>query len=203
MQKLNFRQQVLKTLYPFLLQVTKLLSKNAKIETNENSTLPPMSLYDLSITLNNGGVLPLASLQGKKILIVNSASNCGYTAQYAELQKLYERSKDHLEIIGVPANDFKEQEKGNDDEIARFCSVNFGVAFPLAKKSVVIKSPHQNPVFKWLSDKNLNGWNDKPPAWNFSKYLVNENGVLTHYFESSVSPFSEEVLNAVGMDHVP
>ena len=121
-------------------------------------------------------------------MLVNTASNCGYTAQYKELEELYEKYKNQLVIIGFPANDFKEQEKGSDEEIAQFCRVNYGISFPLSKKSVVIKSPEQNPVFRWLTDKSRNGWNDKPPTWNFSKYLVNEEGTLTHYFDPAIPP---------------
>jgi len=102
-----------------------------------------------------------------------------------------------LEIIAFPANDFKEQEKGPDEAIAAFCSINYGVSFPLVKKSIVIKGVAQHPVFRWLTDKGLNGWNDKPPSWNFAKYLVNEEGVLTHYFEPAVSPLSDAVRKAV------
>lgn len=164
---------------------------------NEQGIKAPRSVYDLSVILNNGDNLPLASLQGKKLLLVNTASNCGYTNQYADLQNLYEQYKDRLIIIGFPANDFHEQEKGNDEEIAQFCKVNFGVSFPLARKSVVVKSPEQNPVFAWLTHKAQNGWNEQEPSWNFSKYLVNERGVLTHYFDPSVSPLSEIVTSAV------
>jgi glutathione peroxidase len=127
--------------------------------------------------------------------LVNTASDCGYTDQYNELQQLYSRFQNRVEVIGFPANDFRQQEKGTDEQIAEFCRVNYGVTFPLAKKSVVIKSPDQNPVFRWLSDKNLNGWNDKEPSWNFSKYLVDEQGMLTHYFDPAVSPMSKDVLS--------
>ncbi len=197
MEKLNLRQSLLKIFYPFLLGFSKLRGKKVRIIKNENLVAPRMSLYNLSLILNNGNKLPLELLRGKKILFVNSASNCGYTAQYADLQELYETAKEHLEIIGVPSNDFKEQEKGNDEDIAHFCTINFGVAFPLAKKAVVVKSTLQDPVFKWLSEKNLNGWNDRAPSWNFSKYLINEKGVLTHYFDCSISPLSEDVLKAI------
>ena len=128
---------------------------------------------------------------------MNTASDCGYTAQYAELQKLYEANKGTLEVIGFPANDFKEQESGSDADIAQFCSVNFGVSFPLAKKSSVVKSAAQNNIFNWLSDAAKNGWNNQSPEWNFSKYLVNEEGVLTHYFPPAVSPLSAEVVAAI------
>jgi glutathione peroxidase len=135
-------------------------------------------------------------LKGKKVLLVNTASDCGYTNQYADLQKLFEKNSDRLIILGFPANDFKEQEKGTDEQIAQFCQINFGVTFPLAKKSSV-KGDHKNEIFKWLSEKNKNGWNSKQPSWNFSKYLVNEQGQLTHYFDPAVSPLSDEVIEAI------
>lgn len=131
------------------------------------------------------------------MLLVNTASDCGYTPQYTELQKLYEDTKEAVEIIAFPANDFKEQEKGNDEEIAAFCTVNYGLSFPVAKKSSVVKGAAQNPVFRWLTDKSLNGWNDQPPSWNFSKYLVDEDGVLTHCFAPQISPLSEAVVKEI------
>ena len=130
-------------------------------------------------------------------MLVNTASDCGYTEQYEALQKIYEENKEKLAVIGFPANDFKEQEKGTDEEIAQFCKLNFGVTFPLMKKSVVKKVAEQNEVFKWLTDSAKNGWNNKPPSWNFAKYIVNEEGVLTNYFGSSVSPAGKEVKKAI------
>ncbi|MCY7309700.1 MAG: glutathione peroxidase, partial [Chitinophagaceae bacterium] len=130
-------------------------------------------------------------------MLVITASDCGYTNQYEELQKLSDKYKDKLVIIVFPANDFKEQEKGTDTDIAAFCKKNYGITFSLAQKSVVIKSANQNPVFQWLTDSAKNGWNTKPPGWNFSKYLVNEQGVLTNYFGSSISPMSDDVMKAI------
>lgn len=164
---------------------------------NNKQALPVTSIYDLNVLLNNGRSLPLSNYKGKKLLLVNTASNCGYTGQYKDLQQLYERYNNKLEIIAFPANDFGEQERGDNKQIAKFCQVNFGLTFPLAKKSVVIQSTDQNQVFKWLTDKQLNGWNEQKPAWNFSKYLVNEEGVLTHYFDPSISPLSEDVVKAI------
>jgi glutathione peroxidase len=162
-----------------------------------NKVKPPIPFYSLFTTLNNGSQLNFDKLKNKKVLIVNTASNCGYTNQYSELQELYEKFEEQLFIIGFPSNDFKKQEKGSDEEIAEFCQINFGVSFPLAKKSVVIKSDDQNRVFEWLTCKELNGWNEQQPTWNFSKYLVNENGLLTHYFDPSVSPLSSNVIKAI------
>lgn len=157
---------------------------------------PTIPFHELTITLNDGKQLSFSELRGKKVLIVNTASDCGYTNQYEDLQKLYEQHKDKLVVIGFPANDFKEQEKGNDEEIAAFCQVNYGVTFPLAKKSSVIGAD-KNEIFRWLSDKTKNGWNQQEPVWNFSKYLVSEEGVLLQYFDPGISPMGEEIIRLV------
>ena len=191
------RQKVLKTIYPAFTWINRLTGRNSKILTNDSHALPPQSIYDLSITLNNGSIVNLSKYKGKKLLLANTASDCGFTNQYDELQKLYSENKDRLEVIGFPANDFKQQEKKTDEEIAQFCKLNYGVSFPLAKKSSVKPGSEQNPVFQWLTDKTKNGWTNKKPSWNFSKYLVNENGILINYFDPSVSPLSKQVLNAV------
>jgi glutathione peroxidase len=175
---------------------TKLTGSKNAVYKNKTNMTPLVPFHNLVITLNNGGQLKLSELKGKKVLIVNTASDCGYTNQYEDLQKLYEQHKDKLVVIGFPANDFKEQEKGSDDEIAVFCKRNYGVTFPLAKKSTVIGAD-KNEVFNWLSDKNKNGWNEQEPVWNFSKYLVNEDGVLLQYFDPGISPMGEEIIRLV------
>jgi glutathione peroxidase len=190
------RQKLLKAIYPALMWWNKLTGTNAKTLAGEKAN-PPVSFYSLNDTAINGSVFPLANLRGKKVLIVNTASDCGYTNQYADLEKLYKTHEKQLVVIGFPANDFKEQEKGSDEEIASFCKVNFGVSFPLMKKSSVIKGTGQNPVFTWLTSPAMNGWNSQPPTWNFCKYLVDENGRLTDFFGSSVEPFSDELVNAI------
>lgn len=195
-KNMTLRQKVLKAVYPALMWYTKLRGKNVTELKNEHKQ-PPVSFYTLKGTLNNGTAFDFSSLKGKKTMLVNTASDCGYTDQYDALQKLSEEYKDKLLVIGFPANDFKQQEKGTDEEIALFCKANFGVSFPLMKKSIVIKNANQNEVFKWLSDSTLNGWNNKPPSWNFAKYIVNEEGVLTNYFGSSISPLSKDVLDAI------
>jgi len=184
-------------MYPVWMKFTQLSGKNMNTFNNKTNIKPVVPFHSLSATLNFSAKLSFGDLKGKKVLLVNTASNCGYTDQYADLQKLYEQYKDELVIIAFPSNDFKEQEKGSDEEIASFCQVNYGVTFPLAKKSTVIKSAEQNEAFQWLSDKAKNGWNDEQPSWNFSKYLVNEEGVLTHYFDPSISPLSSEVIEAI------
>jgi glutathione peroxidase len=188
---LTLRQRLLKWVYPLFVSGKKLIT-DQQILHNEKAVSPPVPFYGLSVELNDGKELSLGDVRGKKVLIVNTASNCGYTGQYTELQKLHEQSKD-LVIIGFPANDFKEQEKGSDEAIAAFCRANFGVSFLLAKKSRVIRGPGQNKVFQWLTSKELNGWNDQPPAWNFSKYLIDEEGRLMHYFAPAISPLGRQM----------
>ena len=194
-KNMTFRQKILKTIYPAFIWITKATGKN--MEKLSSTKEPIVSFYTLNDTLNNNTAFNFETLKGKKVLLVNTASDCGYTNQYDDLQKLSELYKDKLVVIGFPANDFKEQEKGSDDDIAQFCKLNYGVTFPLVKKSIVIKSVQQNPVFDWLTNAAKNGWNDKAPTWNFSKYLVNENGVLVNYFDPSVSPLDSEVKNAI------
>jgi len=193
---MTLRQSILKRIYPLLMLLTSHKENRKKTFRNQSNAQPLESFYSLSTQLNNGVELNFNSLKGKKVLLVNTASDCGYTNQYADLQRLFEKNSDRLIILGFPANDFKEQEKGTDEQIAQFCQINFGVTFPLAKKSSV-KGDHKNEIFKWLSEKNKNGWNSKQPSWNFSKYLVNEQGQLTHYFDPAVSPLSDEVIEAI------
>ncbi len=192
------RQKILKVVYPVVMGLGRLFGREQKIRSNPGILPPAVPFYSLKAKANDGSDISFENFKGKKVLIVNTASDCGYTGQYDDLQELYERYKSRLVIIGFPANDFKEQEKGTDEEIALFCKANYGVSFPLAKKSSVIKSPQQNRVFQWLSNKSSNGWNEQQPTWNFAKYLVNEQGVLTNYFDPSVSPLSTEVITAIG-----
>ncbi len=165
---------------------------------NKKNIQPFQSFYSLSARLNNGALLSFDSLRGRKLLLVNTASDCGYTNQYSDLQKLYEAHHDKLTVIAFPANNFQQQEKGSDEEIGNFCKINFGVTFPIALKSSVVKGSDQQKVFQWLTDKTKNGWNNKPPSWNFSKYLISEEGALMNYFDPAISPLSEEVLKAIG-----
>ncbi len=194
-KNMTYRQKVLKAVYPAFMWWSKLRHKNMAALSGDKA--PPVSFYSLRSVLNNGDTFAFSSLKGKKVLLVNTASDCGYTAQYEALQKLYETHPDKLVVLGFPANDFKQEEKGTDEQIAAFCKKNYGISFPLMKKSVVRKGESQNEVFRWLSDSTRNGWCSKQPSWNFCKYLVNENGVLTHYFGSGISPLNNEVLTAI------
>lgn len=195
-KKETFRQKLLRKVYPLIRKMGK-TGKNGTVLINTQKIAPAASFYELDVRLNNGKSLAFSEFIGKKVVLVNTASDCGYTGQYAELQTLYERFGDKLRIIAFPANDFAQQEKSNDNEISQFCQVNYGVTFPLAIKGVVIKNPAQQQVFKWLSDKSLNGWNDHATDWNFSKYIIDEKGILTHYFGPSISPLDADFLKAL------
>ncbi len=190
------RQKVLKAIYPMWMWFAGKKGLNSKNLTNEKIT-PAVSFYSLKDTSINGVVFDFEQLKGKKVMLVNTASDCGYTGQYDDLQKLSEQYKDKLVIIGFPANDFKEQEKGSDEEIAAFCKLNFGVSFPLMQKSSVKKGANQNKIFEWLTNSTKNGWNKQQPSWNFCKYIVDEQGRLTNFFGSTIEPFSKEILTAL------
>lgn len=192
----TFKQKVLRKMYPIIRKIGK-KGKNGTVLINAQNTKSRISFYSLNVTLNTGEELDFTKFKGKKVILVNTASNCGYTGQYSELQTLHERYAEKIKILGFPANDFAGQEKSNDSEIAQFCQANYGVTFPVVKKGIVVKNPDQQKVFKWLSDKNLNGWNDHAPDWNFGKYIIDETGTLTHYFGPSISPLEEEFLNAI------
>jgi glutathione peroxidase len=191
---MTIRQSILKFLYPIITLFSGLF-KNGILE-NSNQNQPTVSFYSLLATLNNGQIFPFNSLKGFKVIIVNTASDCGFTAQYEELEKLHQQHKGKLKIIAFPSNDFKQQEKGNDDDIATFCKLNYGVSFLLMQKTKVIGT-NQTDVFKWLSNKNNNGWCNKQPEWNFTKYLIDENGFLQNYFAPAVSPLSKKVIEKI------
>ncbi len=191
----SLKQNILRFLYPVIRKV--LSNKNGKVFNNDKDVSPKEPFYAQKATLSNGKDLDFSTFSGKKILLVNTASDCGYTGQYAELQKLHEQLGDKLAIVAFPANDFQEQEKGSDKDIEQFCQINYGVTFPLAKKGVVVKNEQQQPVFKWLTDAKQNGWNDHAPDWNFSKYIIDEKGNLAHYFGPSVSPLDDEFMKVV------
>ena len=150
------------------------------------------SFYDLSINDINGEEINLERFKGKKVMIVNVASRCGYTSQYKDLQSLYERNRDKLEIIAVPCNDYGSQESGSNSEIKLFCETNYGVTFTMGSKQKIKSSPISD-LYRWLSDPKQNGWNSSLPSWNFCKYVINEDGQLTHFLRSGVSPTSREM----------
>jgi glutathione peroxidase len=193
---MSYRQSILKTMYPIIMKVT---GKAGSKQVQVNTALVKGNLDFYSLTTKDiaGNAFNFEQFKGKKVLIVNTASDCGYTGQYENLEKLAQQFKGSLVVVGFPANDFKNQETKDDQAIAAFCQKNYGVSFPLMAKSVVIKTKDQNAVYAWLTTANLNGWCTQPPAWNFCKYLVNEEGVLTHYFPMSVDPLDQAILDAV------
>jgi glutathione peroxidase len=184
-----------KTLKQFIYAAILLFSKITGVQAQviKGSATPPVSFYTLEAKSIDGKSVSLSAYKGKYILVVNTASNCGYTGQYTPLEKLYEQYGNKLVVLGFPANDFKEQEKGSNAEIATFCKKNYGVTFPLFEKGVVIKTDAQQPVYKWLTDPAKNGWNKQIPTWNFSKYLISPTGELLGFFAPSIDPLSEEI----------
>lgn len=135
-----------------------------------------------------------SKLKGKKVMIVNTASKCGYTPQYEELQKLYEKYKNKgFVIVGFPANNFRNQEPGTNAEIAEFCKVNYGVTFPIMEK-ISVKGDDMHPIYQYLTQKSKNGVEDSEVAWNFQKYLINKNGILEKVFKTKVSPLDSEII---------
>lgn len=160
------------------------------------SATPQTSIYDLKLKTLDGKEMDFSSYKGKKLLIVNTASECGYTPQYEELQHLHQDYGDKITVLGFPANNFGGQEPGTNEAIGAFCTKNFGVTFQLFAKSSVLP-PDQNPLYQWLTQPSQNGWNSEAPTWNFCKYLVNEKGELVRFYSASISPLSEEVLKMI------
>jgi glutathione peroxidase len=150
------------------------------------------SIYDFKVPGLDGNTIDLSKYKGKKILIVNTASKCGFTPQYEDLQKLYDAYKDKLVIVGFPANNFGAQEPGTNSEIKEFCKKNYGVSFPMAEK-VSVKGDDIHPLFKYLVAEAAKMGVDDPIKWNFTKFLVDEKGKLIAVFPSKVKPMSEEI----------
>lgn len=150
------------------------------------------SIHSFKVKSIDGGTIDFSKFKGKKILVVNTASKCGYTPQYEALQKVADQYKDKLVIVGFPANNFGAQEPGTDGEIVEFCKKNYGVSFPLASK-ISVKGDDTAPIYKWLTSKSENGVLDATIAWNFNKFLLDENGKMIAYFPSKVTPDSEEI----------
>ncbi|WP_369993725.1 glutathione peroxidase [Winogradskyella sp.] len=150
------------------------------------------SIYDIDINNLQGKPLDLSEFKGKKILFVNVASKCGFTHQYRDLQELYEAYKDQLIVIGVPCNQFGNQEPGNSNEIQEFCEINYGVTFPVTEK-IDVKGPNQHDLYDWLTRKAVNGKQNSIVKWNFQKYLVDEEGEFVDYFYSVTKPMNSRI----------
>jgi glutathione peroxidase len=154
------------------------------------------SIYDFKVPGLDGGTIDFSKYKGKKILIVNTASQCGNTPQYAELEKLYEKYSSSLVIVGFPANNFGAQEPGSNTEISSFCKKNYGVKFPMAEK-VSVKGDDIHPLFKYLVAEAEKMGEKDPIKWNFTKFLIDENGKLVKVFHNKVLPMSDEVVSAI------
>ena len=164
--------------------------KPEHMESNE-------SFYNHSLTpLHGGEAIDFSIYKGKKILLVNTASECGFTPQYKTLQELHEKYGDKITILGFPSNNFGKQEPGTNKQIESFCKKNYGVTFQMFEK-ISVNGEDMHPIYQWLSQKNKNGWNDEAPNWNFCKYLINEQGELEKFYGSSIDPMSDEILEAI------
>ena len=161
-----------------------------KMIANENN------FYKLSANDIDGNKIDFSQFKGKKLLIVNVASKCGYTSQYKDLQELHKKYNDKITILAFPSNNFGFQEPGSNDQIEEFCETNYGIEFQLFEKSDV-RGKNINSVYRWLSSINDNGWNDKSPRWNFFKYLVDETGNLKAVYSSNVNPMDNEIIDFV------
>lgn len=159
--------------------------------TNQDSTA--QSFYDFKVASLDGKEVDFSQYKGKKVLLVNTASECGYTPQYADLQKLHETHGNEVEIVGVPANNFGGQEPGSNEDIAAFCQKNYGVNFQMLDKTSVV-GDDRHPLYAWLEQNAPNG---EKPDWNFCKYLVDENGKVVAFYNSKVKPMSDEMLAAI------
>ncbi|MDR3022809.1 glutathione peroxidase [Chryseobacterium sp.] len=186
----------MKNIFLLLLSCIALLQSctNQKSEISKAKTAELMgkTIYDFKVESLDGKEINFADFKGKKILIVNTASECGFTPQYADLEKVYEEYKDKLIVVGFPANNFGGQEPGTNTEIGAFCQKNYGVTFPLAAK-VSVKGDDTAPIFKYLTEQELNGVKNTTILWNFTKFLVDENGKLIDSFVSTTKPTDQAI----------
>tara|TARA_B100000795_G_C22633056_1_gene373371 strand:+ start:145 stop:678 length:534 start_codon:yes stop_codon:yes gene_type:complete len=150
------------------------------------------SIYDVAINDISGNPIDLNAFKGKYILFVNVASECGFTPQYAGLEELHQQFKEGLVVIGLPCNQFGQQEKGTEKEIQQFCTKNFGVSFLLTEK-IEVKGEGKHPLYNWLTDKNINGKSSSSVKWNFQKYIVDGDGEFVNYFYSTTKPLSPKI----------
>jgi len=166
-----------------------------QVSAQQSKSPEDNNFHDFTVKTIDGENFDLSSLKGKKVLVVNTASKCGFTPQYEGLQKLYEQygGKDFT-VIGFPANNFANQEPGSDEEIQQFCQQNYGVTFPMMSK-ISVKGDDQHPLYTWLTQKKYNGKMDSKVKWNFQKYLINEQGELEKVFFSRTKPMDEEILS--------
>jgi glutathione peroxidase len=153
------------------------------------------TIHSFKVKTLEGGDFDFASLKGKKIMVVNTASKCGLTPQYEQLEEIYKKYKDHnFVIVGFPANDFAKQEPGTNEEIGEFCKKNYGVTFPMMDK-VTVKGKEMCEIYKFLTTKELNGFEDSSVKWNFQKYLLNEKGELVKIVPPGTLPNDASIIN--------
>lgn len=157
-----------------------------------------MNIYDFEMPGLMGDTIRFSEFKGKKIMIVNTASKCGLTPQYAQLEEFNKNFSDKVQIIGFPANNFMGQEPGKDEEIAQFCEVNYGVTFPMGSK-ISVKGKDMHPLYQWLTQKEKNGRLDSDVQWNFQKFLIDETGELQAVFSPKMEVFHDEVVAATGV----
>jgi len=160
------------------------------------------SFFSYELTSLRGEPVALEQYRGHYVLVVNTASRCGYTSQYQDLQRFHETFGGRVAVLGFPANDFMSQEPGSNEEIATVCYDNYGVTFPMFAK-IVVSGKGRHPLYQWLSDPALNGWNQQQPVWNFSKYLIGPDGKLLGFYGPGFDPFSPEILNVIGDEPSP
>ena len=172
---------------PFISFFIMLTSINTKLSMQDTT-----SLYYISINSLTGESIDFKAFKGKNILIVNTASECGFTGQYEALQELHETYKEQLVVIGVPCNQFGGQEPGTASDIQTFCKANYGVSFLMTEK-IDVKGDKQHPLYAWLTNKDLNGVKSSSVKWNFQKYLIDEDGHLVDYFYSITKPKSAKI----------
>ena len=156
----------------------------------------PASIYDFKVAALDGGTIDFSTFKGKKILVVNTASKCGFTPQYEALETLSKKYKDKLVIVGFPANNFLFQEPGDNEKIAAFCKENYGVTFPMAAK-ISVKGKSMAPIYHWLTEQRYNKYKDSKVKWNFQKYLIDENGNLVAIFSPNTPPDDLEIIKAI------
>lgn len=168
------------------------ISASTKKVAEKSELSSVTSVYDFKLKTIDGEEISLSKFKGKKMLLVNVASECGYTPQYKPLQTLHEKYGSKVEVIGFPANNFGGQEPGNSSEIKSFCTKNYGVTFQMMEK-ISVKGSDMHPLYKWLSSKEMNGSCNEAPSWNFCKYLIDENGKVIKFFKSNVDPLSKEI----------
>lgn len=166
----------------------------ANFTKSESTAKANKSFYDFAVKSIDGKSIDFKSFKGKKVLLVNVASKCGYTGQYKDLEQLHKKFGDKVVVLGFPANNFGRQEPGSNVDIKEFCTKNYGLSFQMFEK-ISVTGSDQHELYKWLSTKELNGKLDKSPTWNFCKYLIDENGQPVAFFPSSTNPMSDDIVS--------